>query len=196
VTIAVLGWGSLLWAEGVLDLATAWSRGGPQLPIEFSRVSESRAGALTLVLDPQNGEWNSTWFAISSQRNLNDAIRSLSRREHTDPESIGYVNCRNAQCRSHVLPSASRAISDWAAENDIDAVIWTDLPSNFGEVDKTKFADVERPNMAFTVDNAVEYLYGLRTDGAAKAREYIKKAPPEVDTPLRQRLHGDPWLDE
>jgi hypothetical protein len=73
-------------------------------------------------------------------------------------------------------------------------VIWTDLPSNFGDVDKSEFLEVAVPNMEFTVDNAQTYLHCLKEQGAIKAHEYIRKAPVEVDTPLRQRLRGDPWL--
>lgn len=49
--------------------------------------------------------------------------------------------------------------------------------------------------MKFTVDNAQLYLHRLKARGAAKAREYIKKAPPEIETALRKRMRGDPWLD-
>jgi hypothetical protein len=64
-------------------------------------------------------------------------------------------------------------------------VIWTDLPSNCERV----------VNRKFTGETAQTYVHGLEEEGAAKAREYIKKAPPEVETPLRQRMCGDLWLD-
>ena len=50
--IAILGWGSLLW-EGGQEFERwhdAWHNDGPSLKLEFSRVSESRLGALTLVI--------------------------------------------------------------------------------------------------------------------------------------------------
>jgi len=68
VKIAVLGWGSLLWdtesikgkefekhLERCSGLDSLWCEGGPTLRLEFSRVSKSRNGALTLVLDYDNG---------------------------------------------------------------------------------------------------------------------------------------------
>jgi len=55
--IAILGWGSLIYELGELEsyVASDWKDGGPKLPIEFSRVSSSRDGALTLVIDEKNG---------------------------------------------------------------------------------------------------------------------------------------------
>jgi hypothetical protein len=56
--IAVLGWGSLIWdttANQEFDrLRGNWRYDGPVLNLEFSRKSKkSRAGALTLVIDPK-----------------------------------------------------------------------------------------------------------------------------------------------
>jgi hypothetical protein len=50
--IAVLGWGSLLWEQGVLRLASRWRTDGPWLPIEFARLSDR--GRLTLVIHPES----------------------------------------------------------------------------------------------------------------------------------------------
>jgi hypothetical protein len=194
--IAILVWGSLLWEQGDLKLATGWVLGGLALPLEFSRVSRTRDGALTLVIDPDNGAEIPTRFAESSLHNLEEAIYSLARREGTSRENIGYVDCRSGQSRSRLPPTASSTIRDWAEKHNFDAVIWTDLRSNFDDVDKAKFSDVKEPNMKFTVDNAQKYLHGLKAPGDDKAREYIKNAPPEVETPLRKRMRDDPWLDK
>ncbi len=106
--IAILVWGSLLWEQGDLKLATGWVLGGLALPLEFSRVSSTRDGALTLVIDPDNGAEIPTRFAESSLHNLEEAIYSLARREGTSRENIGYVDCRSGQSRSRLPPTASR----------------------------------------------------------------------------------------
>lgn len=51
--IAILGWGSLIWDERPEfdSHHEEWTSGGPVLQLEFSRISESRKGALTLVID-------------------------------------------------------------------------------------------------------------------------------------------------
>src|SRR5260370_9698520 len=97
--IAILAWGSLLWEKGdrPLDTAFDWAPSGLKLPIELSRVSESRNGALTLVIDPKNGVEIPTYFAVSSLQNLNEAISNLRKREHTSSRFIGYVNCRSGK---------------------------------------------------------------------------------------------------
>jgi|SRR6185312_5142964 len=194
--IAILAWGSLIWEKGCLTLETDWVPGGPKLPIEFSRVSKSRSGALTLVIDPKNGTETSTYVAVSSYPKLSDAMKNLGAREGSDESCIGYVDCSNGEYRSTVLPTISRSIRDWAEQNNFNAVIWTDLPSNFDQIDKKIFSDIDDANMKFTLDNAQTYLHGLRDPGNHKAREYIKNAPSQVETRLRQRMWQDLWLYE
>jgi hypothetical protein len=55
--IAILGWGSLIWdkREEFERLHGPWQSDGPSLKIEFSRISSTRGGALTLVIDPHHG---------------------------------------------------------------------------------------------------------------------------------------------
>jgi hypothetical protein len=50
--IAILGWGSLLWDKrpNFDEQHDDWQFDGPALPPEFSRVSSSRSGVLTLVI--------------------------------------------------------------------------------------------------------------------------------------------------
>jgi hypothetical protein len=192
--IGILAWGSLIWERGNLLLETDWAAGGPELPIEFSRVSKSRSGALTLVIDQKNGIEIPTYFATSSYQDLNEAINNLGEREGSDGRCIGYVNCITTEKRSIVSPEISNKIHDWGEKNNFDVVIWTDLPSNFDSIDKTSFSDINDPSMKFTVDNAQIYLHGLRAPGDEKAREYIKNASPRVETKLRKRIYEDPWL--
>ncbi len=55
--IAILGWGSLLWDKrpDFDEQHDDWQFDGPVLPLEFCRVSSSRGGVLTLVIDPVHG---------------------------------------------------------------------------------------------------------------------------------------------
>ncbi len=184
--IAILGWGSLIWELGEIPLNGSWQNGGPRLPIEFSRVSESRAGALTLVIDSVNGKDVPTLFAISRRIELADAICDLRNREKTVVKRIGFVNLVDGSQRCNVYPESSNVIRAWACCQTFDAVIWTDLPSNFKE----------KVYAQFSVDEAVRYLHSLPEDGAKEARIYIQKAPQEINTPLRRALKDDPWFKE
>jgi len=184
--IAILSWGSLI-QTGVqrgLQINGEWHTGGPVLPLEFSRISQSgeRAGCLTLVIDEQNGVNVPTHYALSSLSNLDHAIFNLRTVERIREEyayTIGYVNLvseteRTFSRRKH--PIACNTIKAWALTNNWDAVIWSSLLSNFEE----------KTGIPFSVESAVQYLSHLREPVSSKAFEYICTAPAEVITPLRR----------
>jgi hypothetical protein len=182
--IAILSWGSLI-TSGVqrgLVIVGDWHTGGPVLPIEFSRISQSgeRAGCLTLVIDEQNGVNVPTHYSQSAHTNLNNAILNLRTVERiTLIPSIGYVNLvnnteREFSRRKH--PIACNTIKAWAQTHGWDAVIWTSLLSNFE--DKTGYP--------YTLENAIQYMSHLREPVTSKAYEYIRNAPSDVMTPFRR----------
>jgi hypothetical protein len=178
--IAVLAWGSLIWDKRELAIVGDWQTNGPVLPIEFSRVS--RDGRLTLVIDPQNGVAVTTRFAHSKLTNLNEAIANLRSREGNPPiDRIGYVNLASNTEREwsrQKHPGACDKIKAWAQTSDWQAVVWTALLSNF--------KSNGRP--PFSVCAAVHYVTNLGEPDKTKAIEYVRRAPPEVDTPVRRAL--------
>ncbi|MBZ5568979.1 MAG: hypothetical protein LAN64_14145 [Acidobacteriia bacterium] len=177
--IAILGWGSLIWDRRDLPIDGDWRLHGPVLKLEFSRRSAD--GRLTLVIDTTNGQKCPTRFAESARRNLEDAICDLQHREGTSREYIGAIETKSRP--SDTTPEHERQIWCWAAENRFDAVIWTNLPPR-----------VPREWKEFSVTAAEEYLKNLPGVCQGRAREYLIKAPPEVDTPLRRRLRT--WLEK
>src|SRR5215471_4240067 len=104
--IRILGWGSLLWEQDqTIDKSAAdrhenfrkqhdrWEPEGPTLPLEFSRVSRRRKGALTIVIDRKNGTPIKVSSARSTRTALADAIKDLREREEAQSEEqIGYVD--------------------------------------------------------------------------------------------------------
>lgn len=182
--IGILGWGSLLWETGseFEQWHDPWERDGPPLKIEFSRVSPTRLGALTLVIDEDHRTSTTVAWCLSKRTNMDDAVRDLRCREGTTLENIGQVSVsRGAEL---VTPgAASDPISAWAQSKELDAVVWTALGSNFEEKAKEPF----------TLEAAVSYVKTLRPEAKAKAAEYIWRAPCFVNTlcapPLR-RSHG------
>ena len=73
-------------------------------------------------------------------------------------------------------------LGSWAAERDVDHVIWTALRAKFQRQD----------GRAPTADEAVAYLQRLSDEGKAdKAEEYVCKAP--VDTADRRRIVRSLW---
>ncbi|MGE0713687.1 MAG: hypothetical protein AB7T09_37285 [Planctomycetota bacterium] len=166
-----------------------WVREGPDLPIEFSRVSGGRRNrALTLVIDRAHGQQNRVWYIRSARRDPRDAACDLRVREGTTTENIGLVCLRQklVQPGRDGDRDTSRTIEHWAQENEIDAVTWTDLRSNF--------KDKELRKRSFSVEVAIEHLMGLPAEGQASAIEYVERlVPTEVTTPLRSALMASSW---
>ncbi|RFC63902.1 hypothetical protein [Mesorhizobium denitrificans] len=79
--IAILGWGSLIWDKRPEfdDLHGEWKPEGPVLKLEFSRISssETRKGALTLVIDNHYGQDCTVKYALSTRKHAADAIALL-----------------------------------------------------------------------------------------------------------------------
>lgn len=178
--IAFIGWGSLIWEPGNLKVHVRgeWKTGGPKLPLEFSRKSTSRSGALTLVIDPEHGGECSTRFITSSRRKLDKAILDLKDREGVNSvNSIGFVDVASGKSRCAVA-EILKTVRKWAGQMGYEAVVWTALRSNFDN---------------YTVEGALKYLRELPTGGKDKAKEYIEKAPEEIVTPLRKAIGRVEW---
>jgi hypothetical protein len=174
--IAILGWGSLLW-DGGDDFDSQhgpWHADGPLLRLEFSRISRSGNGRLTLVIDPHNGAPTPVAYCLSRRSAVEDAIEDLRRREKTTVANIGYI-CRAAgTCRYRDKESYDKVVA-WADEKGFDAAVWTDLASNFEAI----------THQSFSVAAALAYLKGLREPEWRAAFEYLDRAPGFVRTPLR-----------
>jgi hypothetical protein len=183
--IAVLGWGSLVWDPRELRAGAAFAPDGPLLPIEFCRVSGD--GRLTLVVDENYGIVCKTYSAPSALQSLDDAIENLRLREGmSGAREVGFVvtaSGKQSDVATQRHPEAIATIAAWAPANGYDAAIWTALASNFGEHGKG--------GEPFSVTAATRYLERLAGQDAAKfarALDYIRKAPPEVDTPVRDEV--------
>jgi hypothetical protein len=88
--IAVVGWGSLIWDPRQLPLVSPWHPDGPELPVEFARVS--RDGRLTLSLCEGAADVRTLW-AVMSCGTLDEARQHLAGRERTHPGQIGSLDC-------------------------------------------------------------------------------------------------------
>ena len=186
--IAILSWGSLIESGVARGLQTAsdFSEGGPILPIEFSRISQTgeRAGCLTLVIDEQNGVNVPTRYAVSYNINLDLALTNLRIVENISEKfhyTVGYVNLVRNTEREWARICSPVTIKEWARRHDFDAVIWTSLRSNFQKI-------LEIP---FTIDNAVQYVRNLDEPVKSKAMEYINESPVEIITPVRSALSNN-----
>lgn len=178
--IVCLGWGSLIWDpdEEFDKHHKEWKFDGPKLKIEFSRISCSRDGALTLVIDSQNGEECQMAHTQSTRKNPDDAICDLRCREGTTLSNIGYLFL-DGSCKSNTIDKESlSAIEKWASEKKFDVVVWTNLKSNFKE----------KVGSDFSVEEGQKYFESLLGKAKNSAVKYVKNAPDFVHTPLRRKL--------
>jgi hypothetical protein len=177
--IAIIGWGSLIWDPRDLPREGTWQGDGPELQIEFSRIS--RDARLTLVIDFTHGSPVKTMHVQSPRASLEDARNDLRKREGiTSDKKIGWVDVihdtdsrRNATGQADVHTT----IRNWCGEKGYGGAVWTALESNFEK----------ETGIKFSADAAVSYLKRLPKNVQKEARKYIHNAPDCVVTQVRQK---------
>ena len=173
MSIVFLGWGSLIWCPGNLKVRGKWHKDGPCLPVEFARISGN--GRLTLVLYPDADRVQVLW-AYAEFNNLYKAVENLRQREGTKQCLIRFDSIKENKNCCQIVPEILNEIRDWATKKKLDAVVWTDLPSNFKEERRKEF----------NRNNVIEYLENLPGEKQQKAREYIGEAPSQIMTRMRR----------
>ena len=169
--IACLGWGSLIWDPRALPIHRQWHMDGPLLRVEFTRKSTD--GRITLVLDPKAQLVRGLWalMTVDTPRKAKKelAIREGIKRKNVE-RFIGYYKRTQdtISCPSGVIVG----LNEWAACRGIDHVVWTALPPNkrCGEV--------------------VKYLSSLTGPKRDIAKEYIQRAPLQIDTTCRRQIES------
>jgi hypothetical protein len=146
--------------------------------IEFSRISTSRGGVLTLVIDPEHGVPVSVAWCFSRRQTVSEVVEDLRARERTTVRNIGFVTADGKE-RCHDEASLM-AIRTWTAEGGLDGAVWTDLQSNF----------LEKSGEPFSVDAAIRYLNCLKGQSRTQALEYLERASAFVCTPLRDAFNA------
>ena len=141
------------------------------MPVEFTRQSDD--GRMTLVVEPRAAPLTVLW-AHMVPVGLAPAVRALCNREGIADESCSsWVGSWNRG------ESAPRNIADlpvWAEAHEIDAVVWTALTQGSGKA------------RSLSADEVIHYLRGLRDPLRRRAREYIERAPRQIDTDYRRRI--------
>ena len=183
--IVCLGWGSLIWDPRDLPVASpvhcvhgerlgignAWAKDGPGVRVEF--VRQSNDGRLTLVLYPKAKSVRSLWARMIVD-SLSVAAECLRKREGTRKKFIGHWS------KGDKDPREIQELGCWASKRDVDHVIWTALGRKF------------RGHLcAPTETQAVAYLSGLSGCTRFRAEEYVRRAPPQIDTLYRRSIERD-----
>jgi hypothetical protein len=176
--IYYIAWGSLLWNFKSLKIETEWTKSNIKFPLNFSRISDSGHGRLTLVID-KTGEMNNVYYARTSFSNLNTAIQKLKTREKTSNKNIGFINIASDTFRTSLLDNKKiQELVNFAKKNKIDGLVWTEISPNFEEV-------FGKP---YSKENAIEYIESKHENKKLynKILEYIflSKIYGNIKTPL------------
>src|SRR5205809_11733 len=125
MTIACLGWGSLVWDPRGLPVQDTWLYDGPLVRVEFAR--ESSDGRLTLVIVPTGPEVRSLWASFTVNTPA-DARDTLAKREGVERHREKHIGVWSSTDASESDPPS---ISAWARGLRLAAVVWTALPPRF-----------------------------------------------------------------
>ncbi len=171
--IACIGWGSLIWDKRDLPVAGDWQPNGPLLPVEFGRES-SKDGKISLVLCAETSLVR-TYSALLDVADIQAAKEALAKREGIEnpaAKGIGFWD----SATNAVHGREQQAIMAWAKALELKGVVWTNLTCGFQD----RRGQMPKP------EEIVAYLQGLGGDKLEKAKEYVCKAPLEIDTPYRR----------
>jgi hypothetical protein len=175
MTIACLGWGSLIWNIGALPIQREWFKDGPFAPVEFSRQSSD--GRMTLIIDPNASPVRLLWAHMLSV-DLASAKRALRDREGITAKE--WESTIGSWQRGEPAPASIPELARWADAHGLDAAIWTALEPKFDNRDVSPSAD-----------QVIQYLRKLTGTARDSAKQYIERAPRQIDTEYRRRIEAD-----
>ena len=170
--IAVICWGSIFWDKGSLKTIGNWKNDGPELPLEFCRISSHGKSKerLTLVLN-ESSKTCVTYWDLMAATDLKTARNNLRDREGTVTDDI-HTFTRN----QNPLSSIAKQIEIWLVKHpDVDAVVWTGLTSNWPELRRNKFSN----------EDFIQYL-DSKKNSIARIKEYFDKAMERINNHMAQ----------
>lgn len=161
----------MIWDPQNLPMNSCWYENGPDIKVEFAR--QSGDNRITLVLDEKAEFVQSLWCLMASST-VDVAREELRKREKTSKNNIGVWERQ----RSRPWPSdCIRDLPEFAKQNKLDAVVWTDLDPKIGD-------ESRRPSM----DEVIDHLRNLTGGERIKAEEYICKTHPQIKTKYRRKI--------
>ncbi len=184
--IAIIAWGSIIWDPQGLPKEGIWLDDGPELKIEFSRISKN--ARLTLVIDTIiKGSLVRTKHVLSPRTSIDDAVQDLVAREETTKKNIGWVNLTDETSSKSVYPEQAdvhETIAKWCKQRKYEGAVWTALLPSFEK----------NMGKVFSTDEALSYLRTLPINVRKEAIMYIRKTPSCVQTEFRRRAEKE--IDE
>jgi hypothetical protein len=174
--IACLGWGSLVWDSRELPIRREWFKDGPFAPVEFTRQSQD--GRITLVIDSVASPVRLLW-ALMVPTDIPTAKEALRVREClTSKDWSSQIGTWQQKERA---PAKMLDLPAWAVARGLDAVIWTALGPKF-----KGYGENESP----PAKKVIEYLRELVGPCRNSAKQYIERAPRQIDTDYRRQIEA------
>lgn len=171
--IVCIGWGSLIWCQKALPVLGDWHTDGPDLPVEFARESSDKR--ITLVVCATAPAVTTLWARLDVAT-LDDAKIALAEREGISaryiPDSVGFWSKAGRSKQQ-----GANAIAAWAAQRDVDGIVWTALKPKVGN-------DYRVP----TAEEVIAHLSSLTGTALKAAEEYVRLAPRQIVTPYRTAI--------
>jgi hypothetical protein len=131
---------------------------------------------MTLVIDPLRTPLRVLWAQMVPV-DLPVAAKALCNRE-----GIPEENCSSrigSWKRGDVSPGNIPGLPAWAEAHELDAVVWTALGPRFDSEDRSPSAD-----------DVIAYLQELRGPVRDHAKQYIERAPRQIDTDYRRQIEA------
>jgi hypothetical protein len=172
--IACLGWGSLIWDPRGLPIWREWFKDGPFAPVEFTRQSSD--GRMTLVIDTRATPTRLLWTHMFPVE-LSVARDALGDREGI-PRGDRVSRIGSWQV-GDMAPAHIPELRGWLEVQGLDAAVWTALGPRFRGEDRSP-----------SIDEVIEYLRELCGPIREHAKEYIERAPRQIDTRYRRRIES------
>lgn len=170
--IAVICWGSVFWDKGSLKTLGTWKNDGPELPLEFCRISSPGRSKerVTLALNESSAMCVTYWDVIAAS-DLKTARNNLRDREGAVTDDIEtFMRGQNP------LSASAVQIDKWLVNHpEIEAVVWTGLASNWSKI----------RGVNFSTEDLVKYL-DAKKGSMAKTKESFDKAPAQIQTVGRE----------
>lgn len=167
----------MVWDPRSLPVQRQWFTDGPLLPVEFAGKS-AKDERVTLVL-LKNAPAVRTLWALMRLTNLDVARAALADREgatsRDKTRNIGFW-CADSQSTGIGVPE----IGEWARSVGVGGVAWADMPPKFGTEYREQLAE-----------EVVSYLRGLLPERQKIAEQYIRRAPYQIDTPVRRAVEKE-----
>ena len=173
--VVCVAWGSLLWNLKGFPIVGEWQAGGPLLPLEFARHSDGETVSLVVL---EHGPLQPTFWAPVAVDTLRAAREALCKREDVRINATQWIGSVPQPHGIDYLHSAVMATG--FESNGADAVVWTALPP------KSRDCNGRLPS----VDEAVLYLNSIADDDRSRAESYIRRSPPGLRTPFRERFEA------